>query len=53
MITKERKTNETNVKVSLELYGTGISEIDTGVPFLDHMLDQIARHGLMLSLIHI
>ena len=47
MITKERKTNETNVKVSLELYGTGISEIDTGVPFLDHMLDQIARHGLI------
>lgn len=47
MITKERKTNETNVKVSLELYGTGIAEIDTGVPFLDHMLDQIARHGLM------
>ena len=47
MITKVRKTNETNVKVSLELYGTGISEIDTGVPFLDHMLDQIARHGLM------
>ena len=47
MITKERKTNETNVKVSLELYGAGISEIDTGVPFLDHMLVQIARHGLM------
>ena len=47
MITKERKTNETEVKVSLELYGTGISNIDTGVPFLDHMLDQIARHGWM------
>ena len=47
MITKERKTNETKVKVSLELYGNGIAEIDTGVPFLDHMLDQIARHGLM------
>ena len=47
MITKERKTNETSVKVSLEIYGTGIAEIDTGVPFLDHMLDQIARHGLM------
>jgi len=47
MITKERKTNETYVKVSLELYGTGIADIDTGVPFLDHMLDQIARHGLM------
>jgi len=47
MITKGRKTNETNIKVSLKLYGAGISEIDTGVPFLDHMLDQIARHGLM------
>ncbi len=47
MITKERKTNETKVKVSLELYGTGIANIDTGVPFLDHMLDQIARHGLI------
>jgi len=47
MIKKERKTNETYVKVSLELYGTGIANIDTGVPFLDHMLDQIARHGLM------
>ena len=47
MITKERKTNETHVEVSLELYGTGIAKIDTGVPFLDHMLDQIARHGLM------
>ena len=47
MITKERKTNETYVKVSLELYGTGIANIDTGVPFLDHMLDQIARHGLI------
>lgn len=47
MITKERKTNETDVAVSLELYGSGIAEIETGVPFLDHMLDQIARHGLM------
>ena len=47
MIIKERTTNETYVKVSLELYGTGIANIDTGVPFLDHMLDQIARHGLM------
>ena len=47
MITKERKTNETDIKVSLELYGTGKANIETGVPFLDHMLDQIARHGLM------
>ena len=47
MVNKERKTNETDIKLSLELYGTGKANIDTGVPFLDHMLDQIARHGLM------
>ena len=47
MITKERKTNETEITVSLELYGSGKAKIETGVPFLDHMLDQIARHGLM------
>ena len=47
MVIKERKTNETDIKVSLELYGNGKANIDTGVPFLDHMLDQIARHGLM------
>jgi len=47
MITIERKTNETDIKVCLELYGTGKANIETGVPFLDHMLDQIARHGLM------
>jgi len=47
MVIKERKTNETDIKVSLELYGIGKANIDTGVPFLDHILDQIARHGLM------
>ena len=47
MVIKGRKTNETDIKVSLELYGIGKANIDTGVPFLDHMLDQIARHGLM------
>ena len=47
MINKQRKTNETDISVSLELYGTGRADIQTGVPFLDHMLDQIARHGLM------
>ena len=47
MINKQRKTNETDISVSLELYGTGKADIQTGVPFLDHMLDQIARHGLM------
>ena len=47
MIIKERKTNETDIAISLELYGSGKAKIETGVPFLDHMLDQIARHGLM------
>ena len=47
MVNKERKTNETDIKLNLELYGNGKANIDTGVPFLDHMLDQIARHGLM------
>ena len=47
MVIKKRKTNETDIKVSLELYGSGKANIDSGVPFLDHMLDQIARHGLM------
>ncbi|RUA05147.1 MAG: imidazoleglycerol-phosphate dehydratase HisB [Gammaproteobacteria bacterium] len=47
MIKVSRKTNETDIEVALNLYGTGQANIDTGVPFLDHMLDQIARHGLM------
>ena len=47
MIKVDRKTNETDITVKLELYGTGKSDINTGVPFLDHMLDQIARHGLV------
>ncbi len=42
-----RNTNETRVAVSLNLDGTGKQSIDTGVPFLDHMIDQIARHGLI------
>jgi len=42
-----RNTNETRIAVSLDLDGTGRSKLDTGVPFLDHMLDQIARHGLI------
>ncbi len=41
----ERKTNETDIAVSLDLDGTGRTQIATGVPFLDHMLDQIGRHG--------
>jgi imidazoleglycerol-phosphate dehydratase len=41
----ERKTNETQIAVSLDLDGTGRTQIATGVPFLDHMLDQVGRHG--------
>jgi imidazoleglycerol-phosphate dehydratase len=39
MIKVARKTNETDIQVGLNLYGTGQAKIDTGVPFLDHMLD--------------
>lgn len=42
-----RKTNETDVSVSLNIDGTGIAKISTGVGFFDHMLDQLARHSLI------
>lgn len=45
--TVERNTLETQIKISIDLDGTGKASFDTGVPFLDHMMDQIARHGLI------
>lgn len=42
-----RNTNETQISVAINLDGTGKQTLNTGVPFLDHMLDQIARHGLI------
>jgi imidazoleglycerol-phosphate dehydratase len=42
-----RNTLETQISITLNLDGTGKSTLDSGVPFLDHMLDQIARHGMI------
>lgn len=44
-VTHQRKTNETDIQIELDLDGTGKSEIHTGLNFFDHMLEQIARHG--------
>ena len=45
--TVKRDTLETQIDVSINLDGRGSAEFDTGVPFLEHMLDQVARHGLI------
>ncbi len=43
----ERNTLETQIKVTINLDGSGVSKLDIGLPFLEHMLDQVARHGLI------
>jgi imidazoleglycerol-phosphate dehydratase len=43
----ERNTLETQISVSIDLDGSGVARLDTGLPFLEHMLDQIARHGMI------
>lgn len=50
--TVTRETRETQISIEIGLDGTGIPQLDTGVPFLDHMLDQIARHGLIDLRVH-
>ncbi|MEW6646777.1 MAG: imidazoleglycerol-phosphate dehydratase HisB [Pseudomonadota bacterium] len=45
--TVTRETLETRIEVSVDLDGSGSGRFETGVPFLDHMLDQVARHGLI------
>jgi len=45
--TVSRNTSETQITISINLDGTGVANFETGVPFLDHMLDQVARHGLI------
>ncbi|MBC7566801.1 MAG: bifunctional histidinol-phosphatase/imidazoleglycerol-phosphate dehydratase HisB [Pedobacter sp.] len=46
-VVQERNTNETKIRIELDLDGTGKTEISTGLNFFDHMLEQIARHGSM------
>jgi imidazoleglycerol-phosphate dehydratase len=45
--TVERKTKETRIAVTVDLDGTGTAKLDIGIPFLEHMLDQVARHGAL------
>ena len=44
--TVKRETKETNINIELNLDGTGIASLDTGLPFLEHMLEQVAKHGM-------
>ena len=43
--TRSRTTKETSIDISIDLDGTGVTDCSTGIPFYDHMLDQLGRHG--------
>jgi imidazoleglycerol-phosphate dehydratase len=43
--TRSRVTNETSIEISIDLDGNGVTDVSTGIPFYDHMLDQLGRHG--------
>lgn len=50
--TVERETKETSIKLEVDLDGSGTTDIKTGIPFFDHMLDQLGRHGRMDLTVH-
>lgn len=50
--TRTRATKETSISISIDLDGTGRTDISTGIPFYDHMLDQIGRHGAFDLTVH-
>jgi len=43
--TRSRSTSETTIELSIDLDGSGVTDVSTGIPFFDHMLDQLGRHG--------
>jgi imidazoleglycerol-phosphate dehydratase len=43
---QQRKTRETEIEARIDLDGTGTAQVETGIPFFDHMIDQLARHGV-------
>ena len=45
--TVKRHTRETQIDITVKVDGTGLSKLSTGIPFLEHMLDQVARHGML------